>query len=50
MSQALKNAIFEVFVTPSEDQSFLYGQGQDMPQTFSNFSAEIGVSELIPDP
>jgi len=33
MSQCLPNSIFEVFLTHSGDQSFIYGQGPDEPQS-----------------
>jgi len=29
MAQCLPNSIFEVYMTHSSDQSFIYGQGQD---------------------
>lgn len=50
MSQILPNSIFEIFVTSfTEDQSFVYGQGMDLPANYAiqSFYQEVGTSDVI---
>ena len=50
MAQCLPNSIFEVYMTHSSDQSFIYGQGQDELKTSTLYqSFQLGFSEIVPD-
>lgn len=50
MSQSLPNSIFEIFLAHCSDQSFIYGQGPDEPQTSTLYqNYQLGYSDMVPD-